>query len=751
MAEITVSLLFFIFLVLGVGAGVRAEAPRYFQGVTLMQDNSSESAVSAASSQHASYRRPNRLIREKSPYLLQHAYNPVDWFAWGPEAFQKASEEDKPILLSIGYSTCHWCHVMERESFEDEETARLMNEAFVSIKVDREERPDIDHVYMTVCQMMTGGGGWPLNVIMTPDKRPFYAGTYFPRESVNGRIGMRDLARRIREVWTSRREDVLQSSDKVMLALSKIQEESPGHALGKDVLDKAYRELSQRYDTKYGGFSGAPKFPTAHNMLFMLRFWKSTGDGSALDMVEHTLQSMRQGGIYDHVGFGFHRYSTDERWLVPHFEKMLYDQALLSLIYTEAYQATGKNEYAKTAGEILTYVLRDMTAPEGGFYSAEDADSEGVEGKFYVWKEEEIRHILDKSEAELVLDAFSVLPAGNFHEEASGRLTGDNILHVRQPLSRMAERLGLDLTDLETRLDLARTKLFRAREGRIRPHRDDKILTDWNGLMVVALARAAQVLGNSQYLEAAKKAAEFVLTTLRAQDGRLLHRYRDGEAGLSAHVDDYAFFIWGLLELYEASFDARYLQAALKLNTYFLEHFWDAESGGLYFTSDESEDLPVRKKEIYDGATPSGNSVAALNFLRLGRITANPELESKAALVGQAFSQSVNQMPSAYTMLLTAVQFALGPSSEVVISGRTGAEDTRLLLQELRRYFLPNKVVLLHSSEIQTPEIETIAPYTKNLKSIDGRATAYVCANFSCELPTDDPKKMLEVLELKGR
>ena len=375
--------------------------------------------------------RTNRLIREKSPYLLQHAYNPVDWYAWGDEAFEKARKEDKPIFLSIGYSTCHWCHVMEHESFEDTEVARLMNEAFVSIKVDREERPDLDHVYMTVCQMMTGAGGWPLNVILTPDRKPFFAGTYFPKESRFGRLGMMDLAPRIEELWRTQREQVLQSASKIMLALRQVPDSSPGQVPGKDVLDSAYQQLAERFDPVQGGFSQAPKFPTPHNMLFLLRYWKRTGETKALEMVEKTLQAMRLGGIYDHVGFGFHRYSTDAEWLVPHFEKMLYDQAMLAMAYTEAYQATGKSEYAKTAQEIFAYVLRDMTAPNGGFYSAEDADSEGVEGKFYVWNLEEIDRVLESGEADLVKRVFNAKPSGNFEEEATGRLTGSNILHQK--------------------------------------------------------------------------------------------------------------------------------------------------------------------------------------------------------------------------------------------------------------------------------------------------------------------------------
>ena len=406
-------------------------------------EKSSEPHEVAASAGFQSEPTANRLIREKSPYLLQHAYNPVDWYAWGDEAFEKARKEDKPIFLSIGYSTCHWCHVMEHESFEDAEVARLMNEAFVSIKVDREERPDLDHVYMTVCQMMTGAGGWPLNVILTPDRKPFFAGTYFPKESRFGRLGMVDLAPRIKELWRTQREEVLQSAGKVMLALRQVPDSSPGHVPGRGVLDSAYEQLAERFDPVQGGFSQAPKFPTPHNMLFLLRYWKRTGKARALEMVEKTLQAMRRGGIYDHVGFGFHRYSTDAEWLVPHFEKMLYDQAMLAMVYTEAYQATGKLEYAKTAQEIFAYVLRDMTAPNGGFYSAEDADSEGVEGKFYVWNLEEIDRVLDPDEADLVKRVFNAKSSGNFEEEATGRLTGSNILHLKSSVSEVASELKL--------------------------------------------------------------------------------------------------------------------------------------------------------------------------------------------------------------------------------------------------------------------------------------------------------------------
>ncbi len=691
----------------------------------------------------------NRLILEKSPYLLQHAYNPVDWFAWGDEAFEKARKEDKPIFLSIGYSTCHWCHVMEHESFEDPEVARLMNEAFVSIKVDREERPDLDHVYMAVCQMMTGGGGWPLNVILTPDKKPFYAGTYFPKESRFGRLGMMDLAPRIQELWRTQRQEVLQSASKVMLGLRQVPDTSPGNPPGKEVLDSAYRQLAQRFDSARGGFGEAPKFPTPHNLMFLLRYWKRTGQAQALEMVEKTLQAMRSGGIYDHVGFGFHRYSTDSGWLVPHFEKMLYDQAMLAVAYTEAYQATEKSQYAKTAQEILAYVLRDMTAPNGGFYSAEDADSEGVEGKFYVWSAEEINRALEADEADLLERAFNIKLSGNFGEEATGKLTGFNILHLKESFSEVASVLKLSQEQLEEVLERARTKLFAVREKRIHPGKDDKILTDWNGLMIAALSKGAQAFDRPEYADAARKAADFILQTMRDPEGKLLHRFRDNEAALPAHADDYSFLIWGLLELYEAGFDVRYLEGAVELNNEFIAHFWDNEGGGFYFTADDSEQLLVRNKEIYDGAAPSGNSVATLNLLRLARITANADLEQKAEIVARTFSGNINQFPSAYTQMLVALEFALGPSYEVVIAGRAEADDTQAMLRELRRVFIPDKVVLLRPVDGDLPEIARLAGYTTEQVSLEGKATAYVCANYQCELPTTNSDKMLELLGAK--
>lgn len=686
-------------------------------------------------------RSPNRLISEKSPYLLQHAYNPVDWYPWGQEAFEKARKEDKPVFLSIGYSTCHWCHVMEKESFEDEDVAKLMNDAFVSIKVDREERPDIDGIYMKACQRMIGSGGWPLNMIITPDKKPFYAATYIPKESKFGRIGMLEMVPRIKELWSSQRDEAEKLADQSANALKDVS--TSGEELGEDVLHAAYEQLLEMFDEQHGGFGDAPKFPTPHNLTFLLRYWKRTGDKMALFMVEKTLSTMRRGGIYDHIGFGFHRYSVDAKWLVPHFEKMLYDQALLAFACVEAYQATGKEEYKKTCREIFTYVLRDMTSPEGGFYSGEDADSEGEEGKFYLWTEDEIRSVLSEEENELIKRVFNISKEGNF---AEGKSTGRNIFNLTKPLSEHASFLKLPVEELQKRIETARRKLYGVREKRIRPGKDDKILTDWNGLMIAALAKGAQAFDEPEYAKAAERAVELILLKMSDKEGRLYHRYRGGEAAVSAFLDDYAFLIWGLIELYETTFEIRYLQKALELNNDILKHFWDEENGGFYLTADDAEEVLVRRKENYDGAVPSGNSVAMLNLVRLGKMTANPELEKKAAQIGRAFSRSISQAPVAYTMLMAALDFAIGPSSEVVVAGDLEAAGTKNMLDALRREFIPEKVVIFRPIG-EAPEIIRLAGYTRTMSSIEGKATAYVCRNFSCRLPTTDAREMMELLK----
>jgi len=691
----------------------------------------------------------NRLKDEKSPYLLQHADNPVDWYPWGEEAFEKAKRENKPILLSIGYSTCHWCHVMEHESFEDEEVAKLMNDTFVSIKVDREERPDIDNIYMTVCQIMSKGScGWPLNVIMTPDKKPFFAATYIPKESRYGRLGMIEFIPKVKEAWEKDKENILNSAEAVTEAVKKatdVSQNTESKDLSTKTLDTAYNQLLRNFDEENGGFGKSPKFPTPHNHLFLLRYWKRTGDKQALEMVEKTLQEMRLGGMYDHVGFGFHRYSTDPSWLLPHFEKMLYDQAMLAMAYTEAYQATGKKEYEKTAREILTYVLRDMTSPEGGFYSAEDADSEGEEGKFYVWTEGELKETLGDKDAELIITNFNTSKSGNFTEEAGGHQSGANILHLKKPLSETAPSYEISEEEFSERIEKTRVTLFNEREKRIHPYKDDKILTDWNGLMIAAFSMAGRTFNDPEYTKAASKAANFLLKDLRDSNGKLLHRFRNGHAGITANIDDYAFLIWGLLELYESTFDVAYLKAALALQDNLDKGFWDNKYGGYYFTSNDAEELISRQKEIYDGAIPSGNSVAGLNLLKLSRITGNVEYEKKADQLGKAFSETISSGPMAYTLFMMGLDFGLGPSYEVVIVGDPEAENTKSMIEAIRKSYSPSKVVLLRGKE-ENAEIIEFADFTKAQSSIDGKATAYVCLNHVCNLPTTDVNKMLELL-----
>ena len=691
----------------------------------------------------------NRLLLEKSPYLLQHAANPVDWYPWGPEAFEKARNENKPIFLSIGYSTCHWCHVMKRESFEDPEVARLMNDAFISIKVDREERPDIDAVYMMVSQMMTGGGGWPLTIIMTPDKKPFFVATYIPKETRFGRMGMLELVPHISELWATRRDEITDDAARITAALRDASEYAPGEDLDPTLERIAFDELTNRFDEEHGGFGSAPKFPPGHTLLFLLRYWKRTGNPRPLEIVEETLGAMRQGGIYDQVGFGFHRYSTDSAWLVPHFEKMLYDQAMLTMAYTETYQATGKEEYAATVREIIHYVLRDMTDPQGAFYTAEDAESEGEEGRFYVWTEDEIRQALDKGDADLATRLFSVETAGNFEGGMTGKKTGRNIFHLRDSFKEFTSRLGIPDKELGGKVQAIRSKLLAVREKRSRLHRDDKIITDWNGLMVAALAKAARVMDEPSYATAAGRSLDFILRNLRDPEGRLLHRYRDGEAALPAHLDDYTFLIWGLLELYETTFEARYLQSALDLNKRVIEYFWDEEDGGFYLTADDSETLLVRPKEVYDGAVPSGNSVAMLNLLRLSSITGDADLEEKAAQIGRTFSQRVKSAPAAYTQLMVALDFAIGPSYELILSGDSKADDTKVMLKALRQQFVPNKVVVLHPTEQDSPDIDMLLEFLKDYPSIDGKATAYVCLDYACKLPTTDAETMVRLLTPK--
>ena len=688
----------------------------------------------------------NRLVFEKSPYLLQHAGNPVDWYPWGEEAFAAAKKQDKPVFLSIGYTTCHWCHVMERESFEDKEVGKLLSKHFICVKVDREERPDIDAVYMTVTQQMTGSGGWPMTVIMTPDKRPFFAGTYFPKESRPGRPGLKQLIYGLSGAWKDDREQVFKVAEEVTRFLEQASAGAPGDPLTAALLDKTFSQLQTRYDSVHGGFGRNPKFPTSHQLSFLVRYWKRSGKTEALDMVEHTLRRIRLGGIYDHVGLGVHRYSTDRIWLLPHFEKMLYDQAILAQAALDTYQATGKQEYANLVKELLSYVLRDMTASTGGFFSAEDADSEGEEGKFYVWKPDEILQILGKVRGERFCQIYNIVKGGNFRDEATGDATGGSIPHLTKSIDSISADYKLTPSVLRNELEEDRNKLFAARKKRIHPQKDDKVLTDWNGLMIATMARAGTVLGDELYIKAARRAADFVLGTLRREDGRLLKRYRDHSAGLPAHLEDYAFLIYGLLNLYEATFEANYLEEAIDLNDLALKHFWDAKDGGFFMTADDGEKLLVRHKEIYDGAIPSGNSIAAMNLLRIARMTGRSELENKALAVMSAFSLDVERNPSAYTQLMQALDFAVGPSIEVVVAGELAKSQTQALVKALHKDFIPNKVIL-HRPPGENASIVKIAPYTENQEpDVDGATLVYICRNYACKKPVSAVNALQQIL-----
>ena len=684
----------------------------------------------------------NRLADSKSPYLLQHADNPVDWYPWGPEAFAKAREEDKPIFLSIGYATCHWCHVMEHESFENPLVAALMNEAFVNIKVDREERPDIDQVYMTVCQMLTGGGGWPLTIIMSPDKQPFYAGTYIPSESRYGRIGMIDLVPRVAKAWQTDRDSVRGTSSQILAALEKMEGRPSGASIDKGAIENAFRQFSDRYDAEHGGFGTAPKFPAPQNLVFLTRYWRRSGNPRALEMVSNTLEHMRLGGVYDQVGFGFHRYSTDAEWLVPHFEKMLYDQAMLVLASTEAWLATSNPVFKRTAREIITYVLRDMTSPEGAFYSAEDADSEGEEGLFYLWATSEVEAILGEEDASFAASVWNLEPEGNYSDEIKGQPTGRNIPHLDRSREEMARDLKMTDDDFEARLESVRGRLFEVREKRVHPLKDDKVLADWNGLMAAALAFAGRVFDEPEWIRAAKKATDFVLAEMHTENGRMLHRYREGDASIPAFLDDYVFMTTAMLELYDATFDPEYLERAIELQQQTQELFWDADSGGFYFTATDNEELLVRQKEVYDGAIPSGNSTSADNLIRLARLTSETEYLRRADQIFAAFSNEVNQLPSAHGQLMSALQRGAGPSLEVVVAGKPGADDTRLLIATVREMYLPQAAVLLVPPGEAGATIRKLAPFAEAYEPVEGKAAAYVCRDFTCQLPTTDPAKL---------
>jgi len=685
---------------------------------------------------------PNRLAKEKSPYLLQHAHNPVDWYPWGNEAFRKASSEDKPIFLSIGYSTCHWCHVMERESFEDPEIAELMNDAFVCIKVDREERPDIDQIYMKVAQMVTGSGGWPLNLILTPERKPFYVATYIPKSSRYGAIGMNELIPNVTGLWNNDRDKLSESAEKITNALNAVETPKQGLPLD-DLLEQAYDELSLSFDEKYGGFGTRPKFPSPHNMLFLLRYWKRSGNPHALAMVEKTLDSMCRGGIRDHVGMGFHRYSTDQRWNLPHFEKMLYDQALIAIALCEAYIANKKSEYRIAAQEIFEYILSRMTSAEGGFHSAEDADSEGIEGAYYVWGHEDLSNILEPDELHLLERVFHVKSRGNFRDEATGAETGENILFMDRGIGEISAGMGTETTFLRDRLESIMKTLRAHREERVPPFKDDKVLTDWNGLMVAALCVGYKSFGNEEYIKSAIKAAGFIEGKM-LHDGHLLfHRYRDGEAGIEGNIDDYAFLSLGLLELYDATFNEKYLLFAKGLMDASIRIFWDDNGGGFFTSPITSKDLIARHKESYDGAIPSGNSVMAMCLVRLSKIIGESEYEERARCSITALSEDIYGRPSAHTYFMMSIDAVIGATSELVIVGDISCKDMMRMSSARNEVYLPHNFTFFKDVGGGN---ELVPGYSSSMRDMGGTSTAYVCSGHSCKAPTNDPKKMLELL-----
>ncbi|MEJ2031979.1 MAG: thioredoxin domain-containing protein [Deltaproteobacteria bacterium] len=698
---------------------------------------------------------PNRLIDEKSPYLLQHAFNPVNWLPWGEEAFARAKKEEKPIFLSIGYSTCHWCHVMARESFEDPATAALLNEHFVCIKVDREERPDVDQLYMAAAQSLTGGGGWPLSVFLTPDRLPFYAGTYFPPSSRHGLPGFGELLQGIASAWQGDRPHIMEVAGKVRERLQKRARVSLGAGeLSQEVLAKGFRQFAAEYDDSFGGFGREPKFPRPVSFNFLLRYFRRTQDEKALAMVATTLRKMAAGGICDQLGGGFHRYSVDRQWRVPHFEKMLYDQAQLAGSYLEAYQLTHEPRLAATAQAILDYVLRDMTGPHGAFYSAEDADSPlpenpavHMEGAFYLWTAAEIEQLLGSKDAAVFNHRFGVIAKGNALADPQGEFAGKNILYQASSVEETAQHFGRPLEEIETLLASTGRRLFAERSKRPRPHLDDKVITAWNGLMISALAKGFQVFGEEHYLKAARGAASFILTELYEAAGGVLHRrYREGVAGLPAHLDDYAFLVQGLLDLYEASFDVWWLEKAVKLAEKQIDLFAD-EKGGFFDTSGQDGTVLVRMKADYDGAEPTGNSVAAVNFLRLARMTGREEWEKRAESAIAAFGDTLRESPLVMPQMTAALGFQLAVPSQIVIAGWPGSNDTRQLLAEVHHRFLPHTALLLADGGKGQQWLGRRLPFVAETTMLDGRATAHVCKNFSCRLPTNDLQQFREQLD----
>jgi uncharacterized protein YyaL (SSP411 family) len=670
----------------------------------------------------------NHLLHETSPYLKQHAQNPVDWYPWGPEALAKAKQLDRPIFLSIGYSACHWCHVMEHESFEDPEVGKLLNDHFISIKVDREERPDIDQIYMDFVQRSTGHGGWPMSVFLTPDLKPFYGGTYFPPDDrYQGQMpSFKRLVTALRDAWRDQHDDLLESAEQVTQQLRDGGRVEPASGdLDASLIRNAVHFLARAFDPQAGGFGQAPKFPHPMEIRVLLRAWKRFGDDDALNMARVTLDHMARGGIYDQLGGGFHRYSTDARWLVPHFEKMLYDNALLTVAYLEAFQATGSACYREVVEETLGYVLREMTSPESPFYSTQDADSEGVEGKFFVWSAAEVEAVLGKELAEPFTYVYDVTPEGNWE--------GQNILHRMKTHEQDARLLRIPEPELRDKLAQAKRKLFEVRSRRVRPGRDEKVLTAWNGLMIGAFAHAAQVLDDAAHAETAAKAADFILTRMRGPEGRLFRTYSAGtQPKLNAYLEDYAYFIDALVSLYEATFAPRWIESALDLAGVMIEQFWDDKNGGFFFTGRDHEALITRTKDLLDNATPSGNAMAVTALLRLAALTGRADLRSKAEETLQLCRGLMAERPLGNGQMLIGLDFYLGPVQEFAVVGDPAANETRQVLRAIRAGFRPDKVIALKADG------DSAADLTLPLlagKTARGAVTTYICQNFTCKAP----------------
>jgi uncharacterized protein YyaL (SSP411 family) len=676
------------------------------------------------------HKHTNRLVNETSPYLLQHAHNPVDWYAWGDEAFEKARSEDKPILLSIGYSACHWCHVMEHESFENEDIAKLMNEHFISIKVDREERPDLDQIYMNAVQMLTHHGGWPMTVFLTPEGVPFYGGTYFPPEDRYNVPGFPRVLLSLANAYHEQPDEVTRTAVSLLTEMRRVNTITEStEVLSRDLLDAAYRGVIKNYDRVNGGFGGAPKFPPAMTLEFLLRVFHQSGAPEALEIVGHTCEQMARGGIYDQLGGGFHRYATDAKWLVPHFEKMLYDNALLSRLYLHYYQLT-RDESARGIVEgTLDYVVREMTDAGGGFYSTQDADSEGHEGKFFVWTREEIVAAIGEEEARLFCAYYNVTAGGNFE--------GKNILNVTRSVDAVAGAEKVFVDRLQSALDRGRKTLFEIRERRIKPDRDEKILTAWNGLMLASFAEASAILERDDYAEVGRRNARFVLQNLR-RDGLLLRTYKDGQAKLNGYLEDYAFFIDGLLNLFEATGEFEWFEGAVNLARKMIDEFWDEKDGGFFFTGRSHEELIVRSKDYFDNATPSGNSVAADVLVRLGLLTGEADYVRRAVTVFRLIAKPIQSYPSAFGRALSALDFHLSAPKEIVILGEREAPDTKALKIEVWKNFLPNKVVVQASPSATRQAI----PLLEGRSFVDNRATAFVCEQYTCKRPVTEPEDL---------